>query len=77
MIEAACARAEDTDRAMAHAATTRTMPNRAGNRVRITGGGYAVAEPACYRSISATAACPLGQKARKSHRLHQDPGLVG
>src|SRR5437773_10605290 len=77
MLAAPWASAGGTKSASAQATRTRTAPRRAGSSVRITGGGYVLAEAACYRSSSATAACPLGQKARKSHRLHQDPGVVG
>src|SRR5947199_9190473 len=72
-----CARAAEAVSATAHAATMRAAaPRRAGESARITGGGYVQAGVACYRS-SSTAACPLGQKARKSHRRHQGPAAAG
>ena len=71
---ARAAEAEST----ADAAVT-TMPaamRRAGESVQSTGGGYVQAGAACYRSGS-TALCPLGQKAKKSHRRHHGPAVVG
>jgi len=62
--------------AAAAAIITAAAMRRAGTVVQGTGGGYVEAGGACERSRP-TAACPLGQKARKSQRPHHGPAVVG